>query len=354
MTETALITMFGDALITSGDISSDAALTGIVLERGHAGLLGIKEKRLINAPSSFQLTALRPGVYQLLDAQGALYSHAPDGTRDHEMTRPSWSELSCLLLKRFPLLAPASDASGAIPRLLHFICNDRNTLDPALVANITRTAELNPGWAVHIWDEASRFQFISEHYGWEVLKIYLMIGAEYGAAKADFFRYLLIYRLGGVYLDLKSSMSRPLDTILRPDDQYLLSQWNMSGSGRYAGWGRGASIAYVAGGEYQQWFLISRSGHPFLRRVIQLVMTKILSYRPEVHGVGAVTTFNITGPHAYTKAIYPVLTQHAHRVFDSEADGLLYSTVENHRDRSGSNYREARGPLVTGNDSYLC
>ncbi|GAB6853825.1 glycosyltransferase family 32 protein [Asaia astilbis] len=355
MTETALITMFGDALVARAEATNSSSLEGIVLEQRDTNFLGIDLGRgqLVNAPPSYTLMALRPHVYQLRDATGAPYSHSPDGTRDFSLKRSSWGELSCLALKRFPEIAPSSEDFAAVPRLLHFICNDRTTLDPAFAANIAQTSALNPGWELRLWDEAARFQFISDHYGWDVLKIYLMIGAEYGAAKADFFRYLLIYRLGGVYLDLKSSTSRPLDAIIRPNDEFLLSQWNMSGSNLHAGWGLGASIAHVKGGEYQQWFLIARPGHPYLRRVIQLVMTKILTYRAEVHGAGAVTTFNITGPHAYTKAIHPVRERFAHRVFDSETDGLIYSRIESHRERSGSTYRSARTTLVTGNDSYL-
>lgn len=354
MNETALITLWGDVLVSSEEPDGEDALEGAVLEGRNVSCLGLEGNRLIAAPPSIGIVTLRPYVYQLHDAQGRVYSHAPDGMRDHVMEKAEWSELSCLNLRRFPEIAPSTDNFAPIPRLLHFICNDPTTLDPAFVTNIAQVTALNPGWTVHVWDEASRFQFISDHYGWDVLKIYLMIGGEYGAAKADFFRYLLIYRLGGVYLDLKSSMSRPLEAILRPDDQYLISQWNMSGSNRYAGWGYGTSIAHVAGGEYQQWFLIARPGHPYLRRVIQLVMTKILTYRPDVHGAGAVTTFNITGPHAYTKAIHAVRADFAHRVFDSEKDGLVYATVENHRERSGSTYREARTPLVSGNESCLC
>ena len=349
MTETALITLFGDALEPDGPL-----LRGTVLEDTDRPLIGIDPSRrvMINSPAGLTLFQIAPALYQLRDASGVPWSHAPDGTRDLVMERASWSELTCLALRRFPVIAPARHAFSPIPRKLHFICNDVATLDPEIRANIARTAQLNPGWETTLWDEAARYQFVSDEYGWDVLKLYLMIGAEYGAAKADFFRYLLIYRLGGVYLDLKSTMSRPLDTILRSDDEYLLSQWNMSGSGRHKGWGLGASIAYVPGGEYQQWFLIARPGHPFLRRVIQLVMTKIATYRPEVHGVGAVTTFNITGPHAYTKAIYPVRSLFAHRVFDAESEGLVYSVIDNHRARSGSNYREAQTPIVTGHESY--
>ncbi|GBQ92476.1 glycosyltransferase family 32 protein [Asaia krungthepensis] len=349
MNETALISLFGDALLATGD-----RIEGTVLDDPSRPFLGIDPLRqfMVNAPAGLTLYQTSPALYHLRDATGRIWSCAPDGTRDEAMDRLSSSTLSCLALRRFPAIAPASDAFSPIPRRLHFICNDRATLDPALIANIERTAAINPGWEVTLWDEAARFEFITEHYGWDVLKLYLMIGPEYGAAKADLFRYLLIFKLGGVYLDLKSTTARPLDAILREDDAFILSQWNMSGSGVHRNWGLGATIAHVKGGEYQQWFLIARPLHPYLRRVIQLVLTRIAIYRPDLHGVGAVTTFNVTGPHAFTKAIYPVRDDHPHRMIDSETEGLIYSVVEDHRARSGSDYRTAQTALVTGNETY--
>ncbi len=36
----------------------------------------------------------------------------------------------------------------------------------------------------------------------------------YGVVLADIFRYLVIYNEGGVYLDIKSTVNRPLDEII--------------------------------------------------------------------------------------------------------------------------------------------
>lgn len=354
MTPNALVTFFGDVLLAEA-----GALRVTVLENALQPVLSLDDtaarqgSALRNAPVGIGLQRVSPLVYHLLDPQGEAISIGVDGNRDRSGAHQSWRELSCLALGRFPAIAPATADATPIPKTIHFICNDSRNLDPVFEANIRNTAAMNPGWAIRLWDEAARFQYLSDEYGWEVLKIYLMIGAAYGAAKADFFRYFLLYREGGVYLDLKSTTARPLDSILRPDDQYLLSQWNMSGSGQHAGWGLGASIAHVPGGEFQQWFIVSRAGHAFLRRTIMLMLTKILTYRPQAHGAGMVTTLNITGPHAYTRAIYPVLNLHPHRVVDAEQDGLVYTVVDRHRDRIGSDYRKACTPMITGNETAL-
>lgn len=77
---------------------------------------------------------------------------------------------------------------------------------------------MNPGWEHRLYDDADIEAFIRESYGDEILAYYHRIDRRYGAARADLFRYLLLYRLGGVYLDIKSTTVRPLDEVLRPDE----------------------------------------------------------------------------------------------------------------------------------------
>ncbi|WP_025841809.1 hypothetical protein [Asaia platycodi] len=109
MNETALITLWGDVLVSSEEPDGEDALEGAVLEGRNVSCLGLEGNRLIAAPPSIGIVTLRPYVYQLHDAQGRVYSHAPDGMRDHVMEKAEWSELSCLNLRRFPEIAPSTD-----------------------------------------------------------------------------------------------------------------------------------------------------------------------------------------------------------------------------------------------------
>ena len=56
-------------------------------------------------------------------------------------------------------------------------------------------------------------------------------------ARADFFRYLLVYQLGGVYLDIKSSLDKPLKDVLRAEDQFILTHWDNRPGEQYEGIG---------------------------------------------------------------------------------------------------------------------
>ena len=126
----------------------------------------------------------------------------------------------------------------AIPKLIHQTLRNTIDLNPILAANIFKLKQLNPNWAHRFYDNNDQRMFISKFYGAEVLKSFDKINAQYGAARADFFRYLLVYELGGVYLDIKSTANKALDDVLRNDDAFILSQWANKAGEPYENWGK--------------------------------------------------------------------------------------------------------------------
>jgi len=188
----------------------------------------------------------------------------------------------------------------------------------------------NPGWEYRFYDNYDIEHFIINYYGDFFLSYYRRINEDYGAARADFFRYLLMYKIGGVYLDIKSNANSRFDEIIRPDDRLILCQWGASprfeGAGRHDWEFQGK----IDGGELQQWNIIAAPGHPYLRQVILNVMRNIDCYIPDMHGVGAHGVLRVTGPIAYTLAIIPLLPMNRHRLVPSHEDlGLEYSVFGN-------------------------
>ena len=104
-----------------------------------------------------------------------------------------------------------------IPRFIHQTVRNKNKIHPVLKENIKRLRTLNPRWQHRMYDDADVRRFISQHFGAETLRYFKRINPIYGPAKADFFRYLLMYKVGGVYLDVKSGLSRPLDETITGD-----------------------------------------------------------------------------------------------------------------------------------------
>ena len=112
----------------------------------------------------------------------------------------------------------------AIPKIIHQTYASANV--PAeIAANIERLQAMNPGWQYAFYDDAAIEVFIRRYYDLDMLALYQRINPVYGAARADFFRYLLVYQFGGVYLDIKSTALQPLDTLIAPQDRYVLAYW---------------------------------------------------------------------------------------------------------------------------------
>lgn len=214
-----------------------------------------------------------------------------------------------------------------VPRLIHqVLINYEGKLPDELQENIERIKAMNPSWEHRLYRDKDVENFIRSEYGDLIFSYYEKIDRSYAAARVDFFRYLLIYRKGGIYLDLKSTTDRPLDDVLLPDDLYILAGWRNEAGSEFEGWGRDPLLAEELPSEYQQWHIIAAPGHPFLKAVIGKVMENIETYRPWSHGVGHKGTFRTTGPVAYTLAIHPLIDHHPYRYVRYNEDiGLRYS-----------------------------
>ena len=118
------------------------------------------------------------------------------------------------------LRAPSWRRGQAITRLLHQTYPTA-TVPDIIAPSIAALRARHPDYSYRLWTDDEIPDFIHDHYGRAIRDAYLRINPVYGAARADLFRYLMVYRLGGVYLDIKSSTAKPLTDVVRPDDQYL-------------------------------------------------------------------------------------------------------------------------------------
>lgn len=237
--------------------------------------------------------------------------------------------------------------ADCLPRRLHQVWHTRD-LPPRLAENAAKVAHANPGWEQRLYDETAMSAYVAEHAEPEVVAAFEALNPAYRAARADLFRYVVLHREGGVYLDLKSRPTRPLDEVLRRDESFVLAQWRNGPGEPFEGFGLHRELR-VAGGEFQQWHIIAAPGHPFLAAVIARVVRNVRRYNPGLHGVGQLGVLRVTGPIAYTKAIAPLVDTYPCRRVDSAAElGFEYSIFgrEGHRQALGRHYSELTEPVV--------
>jgi inositol phosphorylceramide mannosyltransferase catalytic subunit len=246
------------------------------------------------------------------------------------------------------------DFGKSIPKTIIQIYHDIDSLAIELKENIEHLKTLNPDWEHLFFDDIKMDAYVEKNYP-EILHIYRKISSDYIVAKGDLFRYLVLYNEGGVYLDVKSTIIKPLEEILKFDDSYILSHWmNRPGDiHEYMGWHNAISNQ---NGEYQQWHVISCKGHPFLKLVIETVCSNIIQYNPFFHDVGRFGVVNLTGPIPYTLAIDSIKSLHPHRLVTNSDFGLVYSIYETagrkidyHASINEHHYSNKKTPVVSQN-----
>lgn len=237
-----------------------------------------------------------------------------------------------------------------IPALLHQTIASTPDLNAELAANVARLKDLQRGWTHTLYDDRDIESFINAEYGERMLRHYARINPRYGAARADFFRYLLLYRRGGVYLDIKSTVDQPLTQTIADNDVYVLSHWDNAPGRPYENWG--IYPGCEGRGEFQQWHIIAAPGHPFLQAAISAVIRNIALYDFARDGAGKRAVVGVTGPLAYTRAIMPILALAPHRIVNIETLGFRYSIAPgtpdemNHRALFADHYATLEEPLI--------
>ena len=165
---------------------------------------------------------------------------------------------------------------------------------------IWRFKRKNKNYVYEFYDDKRVTDFIKDNFEDRTFRAYQSL--QIGAAKADFFRYAVLYRYGGIYLDLDSNILTSLDQHLNDNDVAVICREK-----------RHQNI-------FAQWALIYDKQHPFLKRTIDIIVSNIEnnSFPHDVHGM--------TGPTPYTKAIEEVIAENpnvSYRIVEDDYKGLM-------------------------------
>lgn len=163
------------------------------------------------------------------------------------------------------------------------------------------TEKHNPEYDQLLFTDNDVEHFMRSYTSKRLQDAYFSINPKFGAARADIFRYAVLYEFGGVYIDIKSS-AKSLDEIIRQDDVYILSKWPVP-LGQMDDF-CSANLSYACKhGEYEQWWLISAPKHPFLKAVLENVMDTIENYTLGKFPPSKASVLRLTGPTIYTISI---------------------------------------------------
>jgi mannosyltransferase OCH1-like enzyme len=164
-----------------------------------------------------------------------------------------------------------------IPKVIYQVSINLNHTHDLIQNQIEKTKKLNPTWEYKlITTEKELDNIVYLNFENEIVDCYNNLNIL--VAKVDFWRYLVLYKFGGVYLDIDSSINLNLDDLIKNDDDAIITA-------------EGNPNLYV------QWGLIFNKNHPILKKTIELIVEniKINKYPNNIHAM--------TGPTTYTNAI---------------------------------------------------
>ena len=194
----------------------------------------------------------------------------------------------------------SKDTNYKIPKVCYqtWITKDPKILSQLTLSLIESNKRLNPDIEFQLWDDDDIDRFIREEFTEPVYRAYKSLSPLAGAAKADFFRYCVIYKNGGLYLDLKSTIKVPnaFGNIIQPEDDCILDIRRTEKEAFRVKWGYGS---------YEQWFLAFAPRHPYLKVMITR-MVEAINNRIEIERTVPYKqkVMRLTGPDAYAAAIH--------------------------------------------------
>jgi mannosyltransferase OCH1-like enzyme len=136
-------------------------------------------------------------------------------------------------------------------------------LPPKMDMCVKSLKEDNPEFEHHLYDDQECRDFIRDNYDETTLNAYDALIP--GAYRADLWRYCILYKLGGIYLDIKYKCCNGFKLIALTEKEYFVNDWNPNT--------RGDQIS-LNGGIYNA-FMICKPKNLIMKKCIDRVIQNV-------------------------------------------------------------------------------
>lgn len=184
--------------------------------------------------------------------------------------------------------AQTATKDSSFPKIIHNTWKSFDSLTPDEQASTQLWKTLNPDFFYLFWTDKDVAQFLQQYAPAGDME---MLQTMRPIERFDYFRYLALLKIGGVYSDIDV---KPIKAV---------AEWNRTGVRLISGWEtrlsgpeEAAQYAFSRADQVQQWTIASAPGHPVLSDVLERIRS---NYK---NGFTAMTT-NYTGPGPWSDAI---------------------------------------------------
>lgn len=168
--------------------------------------------------------------------------------------------------------------SMSIPKIVHQTWKTYNLPD-VTIENIDKMKHENKEYKFLLYNDEDIDQFIRTNYSGEIYECFKML--DVGAAKADFWRYCILYKTGGIYLDIDSQIVGKIDEMIENEKEAIIS--------------REKNQCFFC-----QWMMVFPPNHVILKKTIELACLRIKNKACN-------NIVHVTGPGVYSDAINEIM-----------------------------------------------
>ena len=184
----------------------------------------------------------------------------------------------------------------SIPKIIYQTWKTKNLHENCIkIKNYIQS--INPEYEMVLYDDDDIDLFIKTNFTEYVYNCFKQLNV--GASKADFWRYCVLYKNGGVYLDMDSVILKPLNELIKTDDKCLITREGNPGI-------------------FNNWFMIFEKNHPILLKTIEKCCFNIINKI-------STDVCYITGPagpftDSINDTLIPLYGKNTHLYFESDTN----------------------------------
>ena len=179
-----------------------------------------------------------------------------------------------------------------IPKIIHQIwIQGKDKIPDKFKDNLIKVKTMNKNWEHIIWDEKSIKEFLKQNPIW--LRTYNEL--DHVTQKADYARYVILYKKGGVYLDIDVEVVKPLEGLFKefPNSSLYVSDFS---SNIFENYTTCRSLRCLNNG-----IIISSIGNPVMKKMVDEINNNHVctANQDKMDCVN-----NTTGPFVFNKIVY--------------------------------------------------
>eukprot|EP00239_Pterosperma_sp_CCMP1384_P005586 CAMPEP_0197847252 /NCGR_PEP_ID=MMETSP1438-20131217/5668_1 /TAXON_ID=1461541 /ORGANISM="Pterosperma sp., Strain CCMP1384" /LENGTH=644 /DNA_ID=CAMNT_0043459123 /DNA_START=161 /DNA_END=2092 /DNA_ORIENTATION=- len=216
------------------------------------------------------------------------------------LIRMNLSQASVLLHQKigaeYDFLTGGQYGQQRIPKLIH---QTYKTTDlPEELRSFQKTwTDLNPEYTYKLYNDTEAESFVDRELP-QYLAAYKALPRP--VERADFFRYLVVYKYGGVYADSDVHCVKPLADWINPTSRMVVG-WER----RFGSWEEARENDYVRKDQVLQWTFMAEAGHPALKELCDSIAEHAFDPEPDTDDAQRANDIILerTGPGAFTDRI---------------------------------------------------